>query len=89
MILRFNIGAFRNSYTLTDLTKMDLVYYGIRVGECSLKDLLLENEFPKEEETKKLTAEEIYNEKIINQTEKNLKIFDVLLAGVVGDKDES
>jgi Family of unknown function (DUF6414) len=83
-ILRFNINSFRNSYTLTDLTKMELVYYGIKVGQCNLEDLLVENEFPKEAENKKLTAEEIYNEKTYDETNDRLKIYDVLLAGVVG-----
>ncbi|PAL04097.1 DUF6414 family protein [Peribacillus simplex] len=85
-ILRFNINSFRNSYTLTDLTKMDLIYYGIKVGECTLEDLLVENEFPKEAEIQKLTAKEIFNEQTVDDTSDSLKIYDVLLAGVAGDK---
>ena len=89
VILRFNINAFRNSYTLTDLTKMDLIYYGIKVGECKLEDLRFENEFPKEVENIRLTAEEIYNGKKIKDIEDTipkLKIYDVLLAGISGDR---
>ncbi|MCM3443944.1 DUF6414 family protein (plasmid) [Metabacillus halosaccharovorans] len=85
-ILRFNINSFRNSYTLTDLTKMDLTYYGIKVGECNLEDLLVENEFPKDEEIKKLTAEEIFNEQKNDDTRISLNIYDVLLAGISGEK---
>jgi Family of unknown function (DUF6414) len=84
-ILRFNINSFRNSYTLTDLTKMDLVYYGIKVGQCNIEDLLVENEFPKEAENKKLTAEEIFNEQTYDEQKDSLIIYDVLLAGVVGE----
>ncbi|MDP4086175.1 MAG: DUF6414 family protein [Bacillota bacterium] len=84
-ILRFNINSFRNSYTLTDLTKMNLTYYGIKVGECKIEDLLMENEFSKETETKKLTAAEIFNEQIVEDESDKLQIFDVLLAGVSGD----
>jgi hypothetical protein len=82
VILRFNINSFRNSYTLTDLTKMNLIYYGIRVGECNPEDLLIENEFPKEDN--KFTVEEIFHEQTMVNTSKSLKIYDVLLAGVVG-----
>jgi hypothetical protein len=85
VILRFNINSFRNSYTLTDLTKMNLTYYGINVGECEIKDLLVENEFPKETETKKLTAAEIFNEQKVKNTSDQIQIYDVLLAGVSGD----
>jgi hypothetical protein len=84
-ILRFNINSFRNSYTLTDLTKMDLIFYGLRVGECKIEDLLVENEFPKETENKKLTAAEIFNERTVEDTDDRLQIYDVLLAGVSGD----
>ena len=33
-VLRFNINAFKNSYSLADLSKMDLTYYGVKVGMC-------------------------------------------------------
>lgn len=91
VILRFNINSFRNSYTLTDLTKMDLTYYAIKVGKCKLEDLLIENEFPKENDImKKLTAEEIFNERMtddVDDTNYTLNIYDVLLAGVDGDNE--
>ncbi|MFE3892852.1 DUF6414 family protein [Priestia sp. YIM B13446] len=87
-ILRFNINSFRNSYTLTDLTKMNLTYYGIKVGECSLEDLLIENEFPKNVEPRELTAEEILNGETEVHTKNNLAVYDVLLAGIPGEKNE-
>lgn len=85
-ILRFNINSLRNSYTLTDLTKMNLTFYGIRVGECKVEDLLIKNEFPKEKENNKLSAAEIFNEKKVEDVDSRLQIYDVLLAGVTGDK---
>ncbi|UOR12633.1 DUF6414 family protein [Halobacillus amylolyticus] len=87
-IFRFNINAFRNSYTLTDLTKMRLTYYGIKVGECNIEDLFVENEFPKEEETNTFTAGDIFNEQIADEKSKDLEIFDILLTGVTGDTNE-
>lgn len=84
-IFRFNINAFRNSYTLTDLTKMNLTYYGIKVGECYVEDLFVENEFSKKEKTNKITAEEIYNDQSDEDDMDKIEIFDVILTGVIGD----
>ena len=39
MILRFNISGLRNNYTLSDLTKMDIKLYGIKVGKIDSIDL--------------------------------------------------
>lgn len=33
VILRFNINSFRNGYTISDLLKMDLSVYAIKVGK--------------------------------------------------------
>ena len=35
-VFRFNIEAFRNNYGIADLTKMNLTYYGIRVGSVDV-----------------------------------------------------
>ena len=88
-ILRFNINSFRNSYALNDLTKMDLTYFGIKVGECKIEDLFIENEFPKEVDPKKLTAEEIFEEQMDSENNSGiLRIYDILLAGITGEKNE-
>lgn len=87
VILRFNINAFRNSYSLTDLTKMNLTFYGIEVGECMEEDLLFENEFSndKKRESRTFSVEEMYNGPSTDDS-KLLKIYDVILAGISGAK---
>lgn len=43
-VLRFNGMALKNNYKLNDLTKMDLHFYAVKVGQSSLSDLDIENE---------------------------------------------
>lgn len=67
VILRFNIHAFRNGYTLNDLTRMDLTFYGMEVGSSNEEDFFFENEFPQSKKnslikTDKPTTEEIFFE---------------------------
>ena len=45
VILRFNRSAFRNSYTMSDLPKMQLTYYAIHVGQIQKSDLQVQKEF--------------------------------------------
>lgn len=87
VILRFNIACFRNNYKLTDLLKMDLNYYGIMVGKTSLNNLIAANELNVEGSIEEITVEEIVNnilgkETSVNDKNDNIKIFDVILAGV-------
>lgn len=81
VIFRFNINTFRNSYSLTDLTKMDLTFYGIEIGQSSKEELIMENEFPQakgKEVKKEASAEDILNysnernEEPTNSTEKEI-----------------
>lgn len=81
VILRFNITAFRNNYSLNDIIKMDLKYYAIKVGSYPENKLDIAKEFPAPQE-----EPDAYN---INTTsddsnqEKNLlDVYDVILAGV-------
>ena len=68
---------------------MDLTYFGIKVGECKIEDLFIENEFPKEVDPKKLTAEEIFEEQMDSENNSGiLRIYDILLAGITGEKNE-
>ncbi|MRH42082.1 hypothetical protein GH741_05260 [Aquibacillus halophilus] len=60
---------------------MEFTFYGVKVGECKIADLLVENEFPKETENIKLTAAEIFNDKTVEDTSDRIQIYDVLLAG--------
>ena len=83
-VLRFNIKAFKNNYNLADLAKMRLTYYGVQVGTCTAKELNIENEFKKTSAYNEPTAESIIDG--IGVTEEGaLKVYDIVLAGVVNE----
>lgn len=77
-ILRFNINAFRNNYTIADLTKMDLTYYIVKVGRANEDSLDISKEFNMDESL--VSLEELENEK--SDDEEVLDVYDVILAGV-------
>lgn len=92
-VLRFNISAFKNNYNLSDLTKMDLQYFGIKVGQCTKEDLTFDKMFNFSNEEQPLSAQDI----IDGSTSKDIKdgsspedikekdlmdVYDVVLAGV-------
>lgn len=81
VILRFNSTAFRNHYTLSDLPKMILTYYAVKVGKVSRRSLQLEQEFQfgTQNGTKRLSY--IDDDSATQQEE--LEVYDVVLAGVV------
>ena len=58
-VFRFNIEAFRNNYSIADLTKMDLVYYGVKVGKVDISMLDISNEFNGEKSTTITSAYDI------------------------------
>ena len=79
-VFRFNIEAFRNNYGIADLTKMNLTYYGIEVGEIEDISLLdISNEFNEGKVTTVTSAFDI--EEQSNET-KSVKVYDIMLAGV-------
>ena len=80
-VLRFNISAFKNNYNLADLSKMELVYYGIKVGTCKPTELTIEKEFDFQKKNVEVTAESIVDGSNQSQTE-DLSVYDVVLAGV-------
>lgn len=83
-VLRFNINAFKNSYSLADLLKMKLTYYGIKVGSCTEDQLSLENEFTTGRREDEVSAIQI----VTGVTETNmeyLNVYDVVLAGVISE----
>ena len=83
--LRFNINAFKNSYSLADLSKMNLTYYGIKVGTCTINQLSMENEFKFEKKNNEIDVTEIVTgEKDENQDEL-LDVYDVVLGGVISE----
>lgn len=78
-VLRFNLLAFRNNYTLADLPKMELSFYGIKVGKCSERQLEIGSEFTSISKIEP-TAEAIIDGKATNDVE--LDIYDIVLAGI-------
>ena len=81
VILRFNSTAFRNHYTLSDLPKMLLTYYAVKVGKVNRRSLQLEQEFQfgTQNGTKRLN----YVEDKSTEQQEELDVYDVVLAGVV------
>lgn len=79
MILRFNIDGFRNNYKFNDLSKMNLTYYAIKVGNCYKEDIKFENEINQNEKIVTIKDFADSNESSNNDL---LDIYDVVLAGV-------
>lgn len=79
-IFRFNRKTFKNGYDLSDLLKMDLKYFGILVGEMDKEELDISKMFKTEEEI--ITVEKI-KETTLKQNKTLLKIYDIILAGVI------
>lgn len=87
-IFRFNIKAFKNNYSLVDLSKMNLCYYGVKVGQSKLSDLNIQNEFKFEKNNDTIQSpEEIVKNKMIRDNCTPLDVYDIVLAGVMS-KDE-
>lgn len=88
VIFRFNIKAFRNNYKASDLMKMDIAIYAIKVGKTDLSNLNFNNEFELEDsvivDNPSYVNEEKNNE---NFDDAEVDVYDVLLAGVeINDK---
>ena len=88
VILRFNINSFRNNYTISDLLKMDLSIYAIKVGRTSLENLNVNKELgmnvsviPKDNPS----YEPNTDTEVTTAASPILDVFDVLLAGVEAD----
>lgn len=88
IVLRFNINSFRNGYTISDLLKMNLSIYAIKVGKTTLEMLDVSKELdmnvsiiPKDNPSYDGQSGETEN----TSTSQVLDVFDVLLAGVEAD----
>lgn len=86
VILRFNINSFKNGYTISDLLKMNLSIYAIKVGRTSLDMLNVSKELdmdvsiiPKDNPS---YVDEDEPEEEQGGGKRILDVFDVLLAGV-------
>lgn len=84
-VLRFNIKAFKNNYSLADLSKMKLTYYGVKVGECTEEQLKMEKEFEVGTRKQQPNAMEIVTGEENVVTNKQLDVYDIVLAGVMSD----
>lgn len=82
VIFRFNRSAFRNSYTMSDLPKMQLTYYAIHVGQIEKSDLQVQKEF--EFGTTKSSKRVNYaSESQGDSMTTEIEVYDVVLAGVL------
>ena len=84
IILRFNIRAFRNSYGLTDLGRMNLIFHGVLVGKATEDGLNLETEMSQQTTSAPRTAADILDN-VNPDTERQLDVYDVILAGIEYD----
>lgn len=82
-VLRFNLKSFKNSYSLTDLVKMELTYHAVKVGSIDLNDLEIEREFSFSDQTY-VDGTELAHENGKSKSNK-VDVFDVILAGVEND----
>lgn len=88
VVLRFNINSFKNGYTISDLLKMNLSVYAIKVGQTTLEMLNVNKELGMNisvmsKDNPDYVEEDTSND---NSLEKRpLNVFDVLLAGVETD----
>lgn len=80
-VLRFNVRAFKNNYNLVDLSKMQLTYYGVKVGSCTKEQLNIEKEFEHNPKQNLLSAESIIDGTLEEQ--RVLDVYDIVLAGVM------
>ena len=88
VILRFNISSFKNGYKISDLLKMNLSIYAIKVGRTTLDMLKVSKELEMDvsiipKDNPSYVEDEITEEP--DMPTKPLDVFDVLLAGVESD----
>lgn len=88
VILRFNINSFRNSYTISDLLKMDLSIYAIKVGKTTVDKLAVGREFGTNIDFDFKDNPSYHEKKSENDIDMTvLDVYDVLLAGIeINDK---
>ena len=85
VVFRFNIKSFKNNYKVTDLLKMDIVIYAIRVGKTTLEKLNFNSELNIDPENILKDNPSYEREQITLKdrlSDKTLDVYDVLLAGV-------
>lgn len=80
VVLRFNINAFRNNYSISDIVKMELDYHAIYVGTISEDSLTMQSEFSEKKEA--ISGYDIVKPDSATAAATALKVYDVILAGV-------
>lgn len=92
VVFRFNLEAFRNNYKISDLTKMDLIIYAIKVGRITADKLDIQSELDIPVITPRSFENPSFDEIVQNSEDSGkvdtskLDIYDVLLAGVASKK---
>lgn len=88
-IFRFNVNCLKNNYKLIDLLKMELYFYGVKVGRMNINDLKTQNELNLNKNKIK-SSNEIYNEIFSgtknegNNLDEDIRdVYDIVLAGVI------
>lgn len=87
VIFRFNIKSFKNNYKVTDLLRMNLCVYAIKVGESTLSALNFNKEFDVQTSIKDNPSYKRTDSatKASGSEDKLLSVYDVMLAGVEAD----
>lgn len=84
-VLRFNLKSFKNSYSLTDLVKMELTYHAVKVGRIRLTDLDIEREISFDNSNNFVDGTKIAREDVENDKNSFVDVFDVILSVVEND----
>lgn len=85
-LLRFNVDAFKNQYQFVDLSKMVLTFYGVKVGECNIGQLSIDNELTLtvSDGEREPNREDLPSGGKMSDGElSDLEVIDIILAGVV------
>lgn len=82
VVLRFNIEGFKNNYKISDLLKMDIIMFAIKVGKIEEKQLAIDEEFVIKSSKKIQVENPEYGQINSKENIDQLNVYDVLLAGV-------
>ena len=87
VIFRFNINSFKNNYKVTDLLKMDVSIFAIKVGTSSIGELDINNELKlntlsMKKDNPTYQKEVSKDEADKSYLDKKMDVYDALLAGV-------
>lgn len=90
VIFRYNIKSFKNNYKVTDLLKMNIGIYAIKVGTTTLEQLNFNSELDIDpnltrKDNPSYVSEQKGEHAIDVEVAKMLDVYDVLLAGVESD----